>query len=279
VLTRGESRDRQPVYSPDGGQVVFSSNSAGNLDLWILNRETGLHRQLTDDEAQDWDPGFTPDGKEIVWSSNRGGNLEIWIANVDGSNARQLTHDGVDAENPSVTAGGEWIAFWSANPEKQGVWKIRRDGSDATQLVSTSSLFAETSPDGRYVAYVTIELENLRSVISVAEVESGEVVPFRIDVKTPLRAKNMIFGRPRWLPDGSGIAYIGIDDEGRTGVFAQDFVPGRDTSATRRPLAGFWPDLTTETFGFSPDGKRMVLAVQEDTARLMLAERVPGVGQ
>ena len=278
VLTRGEGRDRQPIYSPDGRRVVFSSNRAGNLDLWTLDLDTGVHRQLTDDAAQDWDPGFTPDGKEIVWSSDRAGHLEIWVANADGSNARQLTRDGLDAENPTVTADGEWIVYWSANPEKQGVWKIRRDGSDATHLVPASLLFAEVSPDGRHAAFVSVELENLRSVIRVVDVESGQVVPFQIDVSTPMRSANMIFGRPRWLPDGSAIAYIGIDEQNRTGVYAQDFLPGQDTAATRRPLAGFSSDLTTESFGISPDGRRITLAVQEQTARLMLAEGVKGIG-
>jgi len=275
ILTRGEGRDRQPVYSPDGRRVVFSSNRAGNLDLWTLDLDDGNYRQLTDDAAQDWDPCFTPDGEEIVWSSDRSGHLEIWIASADGSNSRQLSQDGVDAENPSVTGNDEWVVYWSANPEKQGMWKIRRDGSDATKLLSGSILFAETSPDGRYAAYLSIETSELRNVIRFVDIEYGDEVPFRIEVPTPMGAQNMLFGRPRWLPDGSGIAYVGIDEQNRTGIYAQDFVPGSDTSATRRPLAGFSSELTTESFGISPDGRRIMLAVMEESARLMLAEGIP----
>jgi Tol biopolymer transport system component len=33
-LTRGQSNDRQPIFSPDGESVVFTSNRSGNLDLW-----------------------------------------------------------------------------------------------------------------------------------------------------------------------------------------------------------------------------------------------------
>jgi hypothetical protein len=57
----------------------------------------------------------------------------------------------------------------------------------------------------------------------------------------------------------------------------QDFDPARDTSATRRPVAGFYPGLATESFGISPDGKEMTLAGWEQVFSLMLAERVPGV--
>ena len=130
---RGNARDRQPAYSPDGRHIIFSSNRSGNLDLWTLSTETGTVRQLTDDETQDWDPAFSTNVEHILWSSNRGGHLEIWVANMDGSGARQLTRDGRDAQNPTHTPD-VWVLYWSSNPENLGVWKIRMDGTEATHL-------------------------------------------------------------------------------------------------------------------------------------------------
>ncbi len=277
ILTRGDGRDRQPVYSPDSTKILFSSNRTGNLDLWMLNVETGALRQLTDDAAQDWDPGFTPDGRQIVWASSRTGHLEVWISQVDGSGARQLTRDGVDAENPTVTADGEWIVYWSGHPDKLGVWKIRPDGSDASHVVEGPYFASDTSPDGRYAAYLSTEPDNLRNRIHVVDLQEGEVVPFLIDVPYSLRAGSIDFGRLRWLPGGSAIAYIGVDGQDRTGIYAQDFVPGEDTVHTRRPLAGFSPDFLTESFGISPDGSQIILAGLEQSYRLMLAEGVKGV--
>lgn len=57
----------------------------------------------------------------------------------------------------------------------------------------------------------------------------------------------------------------------------QDFILGKDTSATRRVLAGFDPDLATESFGISPHGSHITLADREQIVSLMIAERVPGV--
>jgi hypothetical protein len=74
-----------------------------------------------------------------------------------------------------------------------------------------------------------------------------------------------------------GVALVGQDEKGTYGIFFQDFDPEKDTSATRRPVAGFYAGLATESFGISPDGKQMALAGWEQVFSLMLAERVSGI--
>ena len=278
LLTRGNGRDRQPAWSPDGRSILFSSGRSGNLDLWLLDVATGALRQVTDDGAQDWDPGWAPDGRSIVWSSNRSGNLEIWAAGVDGSHARQVSGDGIDAENPVYTPDGQWIVYWSANPDKQGIWKIRADGSDAVQLAAGVYLQTEVSPDGRWVNFITMEAERLRSVIHFADLQTGTLLPRTIEVRSELlRTEDVILGRSRWLSGGTALAFVGLDEDGRSGIYVQDFDPASDTSATRRKLAGFSNDYTTESFGISPDGRHIAIAGVETSFRLVLAENVPGV--
>src|SRR5437870_1815598 len=48
-LTLGNSTDRQPCYSPDENEIVFSSNRSGNLEIWSISRKDGVPRRLTDD--------------------------------------------------------------------------------------------------------------------------------------------------------------------------------------------------------------------------------------
>ena len=57
----------------------------------------------------------------------------------------------------------------------------------------------------------------------------------------------------------------------------QDFAPGRDTAASRRKLAGFDPDLATESFGISADGTRVVLAGWVQLFSLMECDGVDGL--
>jgi serine/threonine protein kinase len=282
-LLAGESRDRQPVYSPDGSRIRFSSNRTGNLDLWEFDLASGRVSQLTDDHAQDWDPAFTADGEGILWASDRGGAFEVWSAASDGSRARQLSDDGLDAENPCVALDGEWVVYWSANPEKLGVWRMRPDGTAHERLVAGNYLQTSISDDGRWAGFIIQEPQNLRNVIHFVEVETGRLLPFEIPVSAETdREDSVTVGRMRWISDcalsqGPAIAFVGLDDEGRTGVFLQDFDPERDTSATRRPLAGFHDDLTTESFDIAPDGSRITLSLVEISRKLMLAERVQGI--
>jgi Tol biopolymer transport system component len=274
TLTSGSSVDRQPVYSPDGETILFSSNRGGSLDLWTINTRTGAVGKLTDDEARDWDPAYTADGSHIVWSSDRGGNLEIWIANADGSGARQVSSDGMDAENPSATPDGEWVVYMTSNPDKAGMWKVRVDGTEATQLYDGSAFIPEFSPDGKHVVFNVSAGPNSNRML-VMELESGKVSTFG-DLTRTGNYVSGADGRARWLADGKSIAFIATSGD-EIGVMVQDFVPGRDTTGTRRKLAGFEPEWMTESFDISPDDQRIVLSRIRPGGAVMLAEHVPHV--
>jgi Tol biopolymer transport system component len=277
-VPRGGRRDRQPVYSPDGQQLLFSSDRSGNLDLWLFDFRDGSLRQLTDDPAQDWDPAFTPDGRNVLWSSNRTGHLEVWIMGIDGSGVRQVTDDGEDAENPTPTADGAWIVYWSANPAKSGIWRIRPDGTDAVRLASGSYSLPETSPDGRWAAFRSEQAADLRTVIHVLEVATGKVMPFQVTVPWPPgQSERLILGRTRWLPDGGAIAYVGVDDGGRSGIFVQDYHPNGNTDGTRRALAGFSDDEAVDSFGFSGDGRYVTMSTIKMEQFVSIASGVPEV--
>jgi Tol biopolymer transport system component len=276
-LTRGNSANRQPFYSADGKRLLFSSNMGGNLDLWDLSTETRGLRRITDDAAEDWDPAYSPDGKYILWSSNRNGHFEIWLANSDGSAARQVTHDGVDAENPGMTSNGKWIIYNSYNPDLKirGIWKIHPDGSVATRIAAGLTQWPEISLDGKFAAYGFYKqsLNDRFTYERVVEIESGRNVPFEIEVSN----RDRVGGRMRWMPDAKSIVFIDEDKNGNWGLFAQDFIPGKDTRDSRHPITGFDVDRKIDTFAISPDGSNIVLAEVEVLSSLVMAEGIPEI--
>ena len=273
-LSRGESTDRQPVYSPDGEWVAFSSNRGGGMNLWLVSTATGKLRRVTDAHVN-WDPAFTRDGQRLLWSSNRGGNFEVWTADVDGSGPRQVTQDGGSAENPTATPDGQWVVYSSGNPQKTGLWKIHPDGTGAAQVAKGRASLPDVSPDGRHALYRVFS-GKYPAVLRVVRLADGQAEPFEIPVDARRRT-TVTLGRARWMPDGKAIAFVGQDDTGASGVYVQDFAPGRDTASTRRKLAGFDPDVAAESFGLAPDGSRLVIAGWVQLFSLMEGEGLPSL--
>jgi Tol biopolymer transport system component len=248
---------------------------SGNLDLWLTSPDTGETRRLTDDGAQDWDPAFTPDGKHLLWSSNRSGIFEIWIAEADGRNARQLTHDGKDAENPTATRDG-WVIYSAGAEPTRGVWKIRIDGSQPTRIMAGINSHPDVSPDGQYVLHHTAVIG--RGEIHITRVADGQQAIPPIPMPSGARMTAIVsLGRGRWRPDGGAIVFVGVDANGRSALFEQTFRPGQDTSATRRLLSKPDESLSVESFGISPDGKRVTISYVEDQYAIMRLEGLAGI--
>jgi hypothetical protein len=166
----------------------------------------------------------------------------------------------------------------SANHERLGVHRVRLDGSDDRVIVPGAYLLPETAPRESLALFLTSGLDDKGRTLKVVAVETGAIVPFEIKVSWPPSASSQVnFGRARWTPDGKRILFIGADAEGRAGVYVQDFVPGQDTSASRRAVTGFAPDVDTESLGLSPDGRTLVVATLHEFESLTLAEGLTGL--
>lgn len=87
-LAEGE----RPLWSPDGKQVVFTSDRDGNNEIYVMNADGSNLTRLTDDPASDEDPAWSPDGTRIVFVSYRDRKQgDLYVMNADGSNLTRLT--------------------------------------------------------------------------------------------------------------------------------------------------------------------------------------------
>ena len=122
----------------------------------------------------------------------------------------------------------------------------------------------------------TLVVVNKRaSTATIVDVESGELLPFTIDVPRTADVDGQGLGRARWIGDGQ-VAFTGTDGA-MHGVYVQDFARSGDTSATLRKLAGFDPEWQTESFDVSPDGKLVILSRFKPRGTVMVADGVPFV--
>src|ERR1051325_8820864 len=80
-------------WTPDG-RLVYSLNTIGNVDLWVMRPDGQEQRQLTLNSATNDAPTVTPDGRYIVFISNRAGAFQVWRMQIDGSDPVPLTSGG-----------------------------------------------------------------------------------------------------------------------------------------------------------------------------------------
>lgn len=66
-LTTTDSFESNPVWSPDGSQIAFSSDRKGGSDVYIMSSSGGTARQLTFNSANEIPTTFTPDGKNVYF--------------------------------------------------------------------------------------------------------------------------------------------------------------------------------------------------------------------
>ena len=75
-VTRLGGANFAPFFTPNGRQIIFSSNHhtdprLGNFDLFLVNLDGSGLEQVTSSPVFDGFPQFSPDGKTLVWASNR----------------------------------------------------------------------------------------------------------------------------------------------------------------------------------------------------------------
>ena len=140
--------DYDPVWSPDGQSIVFTSDREGSADLFRVKPDgSGLER-LTDSPAYDDQAAFSPDGRQLVLVSTRaGGRPNLWTLEIATRRMKALTSgDGGDFR-PSWSPDGRWIAFSSSRGRTltfaHGRWEhlqfadiyvVRPDGSGLKRI-------------------------------------------------------------------------------------------------------------------------------------------------
>jgi hypothetical protein len=112
----------------------------------------------------------------------------------------------------------------------------------------------------------------------MVRLEDGERLPATavIELGAALVPSDVTLGRARWLADGSGIAYVGLDEQGKVAVLLRGLETDGSLSAPR-PVLGSEIDLVPESFAMTTDGEGVVVSLIDRQPSLMLAEGIPGL--
>jgi hypothetical protein len=114
-LTSDEAFDSDPVFTPDGKHLVYSSQTAENAKLLEISlANPSERRQLTFGPGNDEGSSFSRDGEHLYFTSDRdGGIFDLYMLNLETHDLTRLTRVIGAATNPVAvpTREGERVVY------------------------------------------------------------------------------------------------------------------------------------------------------------------------
>jgi eukaryotic-like serine/threonine-protein kinase len=180
-----------------------------NNDIWIYELERGLRTRLTTDAQVLTSPVWSPDGTEIIFVSAQaptGGDYLLQRIPSDGSGvARTIAKSTERIEPTDWSRDGKFVLVDHGPIGATDIWVYPVDKPDEPyKLLKTSKAldtYAQFSPDGRWVAYVS--LDTGRFEIYVTAFPGGGP---RVQV-SPRGGTQL-----RWSRDGKTLYYVSAED-------------------------------------------------------------------
>jgi Tol biopolymer transport system component len=212
VLVENSANDSNPIWTPDGNRILFTSDRTGTFGIWVLSvvdgNPQGAPELLRADMGKTWPVRFA-----------RGETLFYGV--------QTTMHDVYVAELDPKTG------------------KITAPPSQASRRLVGANSWPEWSPDGKLLVFVSNVLPGGRDVpgLSILSLETGK--------QEELHPRMTTISRLRWSPDGRSILASGQDQKGRGGLYqidAQtgDVSPVVQSGGRRFPWESAWsPDGRT----------------------------------
>jgi dipeptidyl aminopeptidase/acylaminoacyl peptidase len=205
--------DIDPAWSPDGREIVFSSNRAGGSDLYRMDADGSHEARIASIPGPETEPAWSRDGTRILFVGRSSDALDaVWSMKLDGTDRRRLTQPDVLAEaSPSWSPVSERVAFaWEAD-----LWLSDPDGSNQANVTNTGLVELgdqdlwlgeaepDWSPDGRRLVF-SMRNRLGGDYYGLWTIGSDGRSRRRL---TALTEPVTCCGGPAWSPDGDQVAF------------------------------------------------------------------------
>ncbi len=150
------------ALSPDGRQLALSVVQTGHTDLWIKQLDRGPLTRLTFEGNINYRPVWTPDGRSVAFISDRTGRSLPYVTRADGSGSTVplAIPDTNQVDEIVYSRDGRWIIYRvgvTAGVRRLMKYHVGDSASIAIEPGRFDQYMPALSPDGRWLAYVTVE--------------------------------------------------------------------------------------------------------------------------
>ena len=156
AISRRKGMNLAPSWAPDGETCVLTLSFGGSPDLYLMDRDGAIIKQLTSKAGINVSPSFSPDGKYIAFVSDRSGRPQIYLMDMDTGKQRRLTYEGSENAEPNWSPTENKIAYSSLRDGVYQIFTLDPFSKEPPEQVTTGVSRHESpvwSPDGNQIIF------------------------------------------------------------------------------------------------------------------------------
>jgi len=262
-MTFGQGEEIFPNLSPDGKQLIYASDAAGNWDIYLQRTGGSAGINLTaDSAADDTEPALSRDGSKIAFRSERGDG-GLFVMEATGENPRKIAGHG---HLPSWSPDGKSIVYCDDTfvmPNDRGSAGSRLHIVDLASgaqrdLDVGDGVQPNWSPHGQRVAYWGIHGSGSNREIFTVPAAGG--VPVQV-TDNPA-----VDWSPVWAPSGTELYFI--SDRGGTMNLWRVRIDESSGKTSGEPEPVTSPAVYVRFLSWSADGTKFLYSQAQNRIRL-----------